>query len=197
VTTPSEQKDILAETLPRRFLRLITRRRTRPARDILVRGFVTSRVRDARGNVRTPWHTFPNGATYVGLNKIGDSAFRNQAAVTQWYCGLIQQAAFSAVSISDTMASHAGWTEEQQYGDATRPPWSPAAAALGVLAIGSAISLQATAEINVRGIFVASSNTKGEAASVLWATAVDGSARNVPNGEFYEFFYSVAFAPSN
>jgi len=149
------------------------------------------------GSVAVPWYTYPNGAVYVGLNKMQDVMFRNQAAHTTWYMGLIRNTGFTGENINDTMVTHAGWVEEVQYTAGVRPAWSPSAAALGVLSIASPISLTASATIDVKGVFATSDNAKSGTAGTLFATATEGTARNVLSGATYEFFYSVVLTPSN
>lgn len=178
---------------------------------VLVTGTVFSRVLDAprpRSGVRgwlgqkarygvplTPWHKFPNGACTVGLNKVLDVNFRNQAQVTQWYIGLINDSGFTAVDAADTSASHSGWTELTSYTSGTRLAWSPSAAASGVLTISSAVTFTTNATVDIRGILIASSSTKNSVVDILWATAVESAARNIISGQQYQCFYSIQFTP--
>ncbi|NIR95176.1 MAG: hypothetical protein GWO08_16385, partial [Gammaproteobacteria bacterium] len=71
-----------------------------------------------------------NGVTDAGINLALDILFLDsQAAITGWVIGLIDSSGFTAVDPSDTMASHTGWTEFQQYSEANRVTWGPVAAA--------------------------------------------------------------------
>lgn len=178
---------------------------------VIVLGEVHSRILDAPkrrsgilgkfgfkeklGKPLTPWNKFPNGACTIGLNKILDSGFRNQAQVTQWYIGLINDSGFTEVLPGDTSASHSGWAELTNYTSGTRLAWSPGAASAGVLTISSAVAFTTNATVDIRGIFLASSNTKNSAVDILWATAVESAPRNITSGQQYQCFYTVQFIP--
>lgn len=170
---------------------------------VFVFGEAVSRVLDIPkpgkkfGKPLTPWNRFPNGATYVGVNKILDSGFRNQSQVTAWYIGLIDNDGFSAVNVNDTSASHSGWTELTDYTSGTRLAWSPSAAASGVLTISSAVTFTTNATVDIRGIFLASSNTKESAVDIIWATAVESAGRNITSGQQYQCFYTIQFTPAS
>jgi len=153
--------------------------------------------RERYGRPLTNWNKFPNGATYVGVNKILDSGFRNQAQITAWYIGLIDNDGFSAVNVNDTSASHSGWTELTDYTSGTRLAWSPSAAASGVLTISSAVTFTTNATVDIRGIFLASSNTKESAVDIIWATAVESAGRNITSGQQYQCFYTIQFTPAS
>lgn len=153
-------------------------------------GMVKARVLDRFGRPMTDWIEYPNGAVTVGINKMLDVNFRNQTQIAAWYIGLIDGSGFSEILASDTMASHAGWTELTAY-SGNRQAWSPGAAASGVLSISSALSFTMTGDSDIQGIFIASSATKGETASTLWATAVEGSPRTITTGNTYQVLYSI------
>lgn len=168
-----------------------------------VSGIVRARVLDVKrpggkmGKPLTPWTTYPNGAVTVGLNKLLDVGFRNQTQITQWYMGLIAESGFSALSAADTAASHAGWSELTTYTSATRLAWSPNAASGGAIAITSAISFTTNTDSDIRGILVASSNTKSSAVDTLWATAVEGTFRTIASGQTYQCLYGIVLTPTS
>lgn len=143
---------------------------------------------------RKPWW-INNGAATVGLNYVLNTSFRGTSALSSWYCGLIAGSGFSAVSISDTMASHAGWTEFTSYDESTRQQWSPGAAASGVLINSSVMSFTIASTSTCQGIFIASSSTKSESASTLWCSAVDGSAFTVTDNIVHNVIYELTLTP--
>jgi hypothetical protein len=150
-----------------------------------------------RGFNATAWELFPNGTTYEGLNYLLDAGFRGASQLSAWFMGVIDQSGYSAVSPSDTAASHAGWSELTGYSQTTRQAWSPGAAATGQLQVTSALSVTMTAARQVRGVFLASSSTKGGTAGKLYATAVLPAYLDVANGATFDWTYAVRITPSS
>lgn len=141
-----------------------------------------------------PWY-IGNGAATVGLNYVLDTSFRNQTQIATWYAGVIAGSGFSAVSVNDTMGSHAGWTELTGYSESVRQTWSPGAAAAGVIANATAMAFTINASTTAQGIFITSVNTKSGTTGTLWCTAVEGSAFTVTSGVVFNAIYEVAFTP--
>lgn len=162
---------------------------------VLVLGEVQAR-RVSRFGAMERWRKYPNGAVTVGLNKLLDVGFRNQTQISAWYMSLIDESGFSALSASDTSASHAGWVELQDY-SGNRQAYSPGAASGGSITISSAIAFTMTDDVDVRGMLLASSNTKGSAVDVLWATAVESAARSIANGDQYQVNYTITLTPTS
>lgn len=162
---------------------------------ILVFGEVQAR-RVSKTGRKERWRKYPNGAVTVGLNKLLDVGFRNQTQITAWYVGLIDDSGYSALSAADTSASHAGWTELQDY-SGNRVAYSPGAAAGGSITVSSAMAFTMTDDVDVRGILVASSNTKGSAVDTLWATAVEAAGRSIANGDQYQVNYTITLTPTS
>lgn len=136
-----------------------------------------------------------NAPVTVGLNYLLDGGFRNQSIITTWYCGLIDNAAFTAVAAADTMSSHTGWAELQAYSQGNRVTWSPATASAGVIQNSSAMTFTINADNSVRGIFITSDNTKGGTSGTLWSTAVEASGRAVTNGQTFQVVYQLTLTP--
>src|SRR4051812_42078797 len=63
-------------------------------------------------------HDITNLVTTAGKNALLNSFFRNTAPPTDWYFGLIDNAGFATVAVTDTMAAHGGWTEFDDYTEA-------------------------------------------------------------------------------
>lgn len=135
----------------------------------------------------------PNAVTTTGKNNIFDSFFRNNAPPTNWYMGLIDSAAFTAVAVSDTMAAHPGWTELQAYTEATRQAWTAAAASNGqVTNAASVATFNMNATNSIKGSFIVSNNTKGGATGILWTTGLFATALAVVNGDQVKLTYNLA-----
>ena len=141
--------------------------------------------------------TAKNGVVTVGLNSVLDVAFRAQAQLTAWFIGLIHSTNYSALALADTLASHAGWEESSAYSQATRPAWSPAAAAAGVAAnaAAAAFSINAGSTTTLKGAFLASNSTKGGTTGTLFCTALfSGGDRDVINGDTLNLTYTLTAA---
>jgi hypothetical protein len=155
---------------------------------------------DREGNLR--WvDDLKNGVTNQALNLILDQVLRNQAGISQWYLGLMDNAGFSAFAASDVPNSHPGWVENTDYSAATRPPWSPGAAS------GQAVTNSVTVDfamnpvsaVTIRGLFLISANDKGGGASgqKLFSTAAfSGGNQTVNNGDTLKVTYTVSAASS-
>lgn len=140
-----------------------------------------------------------NGAVTQGLNHLLDSGFRAQTQITAWYCSLINNAGFSALSSGDTAASHAGWAEWTGYNESNRVTWSPAAAASGSIANSSAMTFtnNSGSSVSVRGVFIISSQAKGATTGTLWATAIEGSGRTLSDGQAFQVVYQIDLTPTS
>jgi hypothetical protein len=138
--------------------------------------------------------TVRNGITAAGLAALLQDFFAAGPQKTAWYMGLIDNVNFSALSADDTMSSHAGWQEFSDYVGATRPQWSTLSVAGAVIANTSPVQWTFSVTRTARGIFVASSGVKGEAASTLWSTAAFATARTVQAGQSLTDTYTVRAA---
>lgn len=130
------------------------------------------------GNVK--WaETIENLVTTEGKNHLLSVAFKSGTQITSWFVGLISGSS-PTLAAADTMASHAGWTEFQDYGEAARQ-----ALTLGTVSGGSVdnSAAKATFTINatgtVGGAFVVSNSTKGGTTGTLYGEAAFGTARSV------------------
>ena len=131
-----------------------------------------------------------NGLTDEGRQYILDAGLAAGTPITAWQIGLIATAGFTAVDASDTMASHAGWTEEVAYTEATRLLWVPTAQG-NALVNTVAVTFNYVAEGTLEGILVSSDNTKGGTTGTLWATGVFASSRVIPAGTAINIVYQV------
>lgn len=123
-----------------------------------------------RGNKKLATGVEHNTVTVEGRNHILNTEFRNTSQAASWFFGLVNNAAFATNPDSDTMVSHAGWTELTAYAEATRPQWSPAAASGGTLTNSSGAVFTFNATNTVHGFFISSNSTKGGTSGVLWSS---------------------------
>lgn len=140
----------------------------------------------------------PNGIVNIGLDTILDVMFNGTAPATTWYAGLIDSASYSGISAGDTMASHTGWLEYQNYVEATRPQWNPDNADAQVIINPESAYIEFTIIGNptLKGLFITSDNAKGGTAGVLWSTALFENSNiradwEVSDGQVLKIQYQV------
>lgn len=137
--------------------------------------------------------TYDNGVVNVGLTSILDINFRDAATKnTGWALGLIDDPA--TLAVTDTMASHVGWTEFVGYSEATRPLWAPATAASQAIQNSAGRTFTINASGTIHGSFCADENTKSGTTGTLWSTAPLPLAINVTNGDIINLTYVVGAA---
>jgi len=147
---------------------------------------------DAEGNRSLKQEgVFDNGVTNIGKDSQLDVIFNSGTQITSWYLGLVDNAGFTAFANSDTMASHGGWTEFTTYTEATRPQWSPDAAASQQITNSTPTNFNITGSGTLQGIFVTSDNTKSGTTGTLWATASFAGTIPVANGDLLKITYTV------
>lgn len=138
----------------------------------------------------------PNLIVTAGRNKLLDETLEGSGYTAAWYMGLIDNAGFSAIAAADTMASHAGWAEADEYDEATREAISFGAASSGTKATDADCSFTISATITINGIFIASSGTKNESASVLFAAKSFASPRACVDNDVLNVSYSASLTAS-
>lgn len=118
----------------------------------------------------------------AGLNDSLDKHFKGSGYTAAWYVGLT--AGSPSFAAGDTMSSHAGWTEDQNYSEATREVLT-----LGTVSGGSvdnsaskaSFSINATATIG--GAFLTTVSTKGGTTGTLYGGAAFAANRSVVSGD--------------
>lgn len=133
-------------------------------------------------NKRTvPFGKAKNSPTTEGLGDILSVYFGAGSQSLNWYCGVISNSGYAALSTSDTLASHAGWSENTGYSETTRVSIGTPTISNGILLSASMVFTFA-AQTVLRGFFLANNNSKGGATGKLWNTALFSSARTVAAG---------------
>lgn len=129
---------------------------------------------EAKSMLEEKWvDVMHNIVTTEGKNDLLTRYFKGSAYTAVWFCGLISSIGYSAVAVTDTAASHAGWgeagpTNAPNYGAATRPALTFGTAAAAVLATSSASSFTFSSAGTLKGMFTSSINTKDGATGVLY-----------------------------
>jgi hypothetical protein len=178
----------------------------RPAQsDIKLKGrYVVEHWRDGQ---RINEYHFDNGIVNEGKNKLLDVMFHGITAITTWYCGLIDNAGYSALDATDTYddvdQAGNGWDEFKLYtvsANATnRSVWPEDAASGQSITNSTVMVFDITGTGTVKGLFlcggVANCLLKGDhdAGGTLWATALFGSGDvAVGNGDQLKVTYTVS-----
>lgn len=104
-----------------------------------------------------------------GLDHLLSVALAAGTQITSWYVGLT--AGTPTPAAGDTMASHAGWTEQQGYDEVARQTWTPGAVSGQSVDNSSSVAAYTiTADATtVGGAFLTSVNTKGGTTGVLYS----------------------------
>ena len=137
---------------------------------------------------------FRNAPTAVGLDYLANAGFTGGAQQATWYIGLMDLLGFSALALTDTMASHIGWRENVMY-TGNRPTWTNAESGQQVSSNG-VFTFPITGIATLHGLFVVSNNTLGGTSGILWATALLSSDAAISPGQSLTGNYTLAFGGS-
>ena len=144
---------------------------------------------DSEGNEK--WsETKKNLITTEGLNHILDTQFHAGTQVSTWYIGL---KGTGTVAATDTLASHAGWSEVSDY-SGTRKEWTEGAASSGSMTNATAVDFSITGTATVAGAFLASA-TSGTTGT-LYGVVDFASSRSVLSGDTLQVTVTVTAASS-
>lgn len=132
----------------------------------------------------------PNAVVDIGLDRILDVMFNGGTPSTVWYLGLINGSA--SLDGTDTMVSHAGWTENSNYDETTRPTWSPASEGTGIIRNATYADFTMNGSFSLAGVLVVDDNQKGLTAGELWSTAkfINGD-KSVQSGDVIRLLYTL------
>ena len=170
---------------------------TRSTESALALGRFDFECVDADGKVK--WSgSAPNLVVNVGLAYMAGSALTSVTAVTAWFIGLYGAGASNTPAAADTMSSHAGWTENVGYSNATRVACTFATATTANPSVATNTASPASFSINgtstVGGAFLTSDSAKSGTAGTLFS-AVDFSSpgdRAVTSGDTLNVTYTMS-----
>ena len=133
----------------------------------------------------------------VGLQYMAGTALDGATArITSWYIGLYGAGASNTPAASDTLASHAGWTEITPY-SGNRPAATFAAATTAnpsvVTNSASKASYSITSTATVGGAFLANA-ASGTSGTLFSASDFTGGDRSVVNGDTLQVTYTFSLA---
>jgi len=138
---------------------------------------------------------FENLVVNVGLDDILDKYFKGSAYTAAFYVGLTDGS--PTIAATDTMASHAGWTEVTAYSEATRE-----ALTLGTVSSqsvnnsASKASFSINASTTTGGAFVVTDNTKGGSSGTLYGVGAFSSDRSLDDGDTLNVTVTLTAAAS-
>lgn len=161
--------------------------------DMAIKGRYTAECFGPDGELK--WSdTIANLITTVGKNDMLDKHLAGSAYTAAWYMGLISTTSYTTgPAAGDTMASHGGWAEDQQYSQGARPTCAFSAAAAGSKALSSALSFSINATTTIKGAFINSVATKGGTTGILFSAGLfSGGDKAVANGDTLSISYSAS-----
>lgn len=132
-----------------------------------------------------------NLITTVGLTHILSTEFAAGTQSTSWYIGLISSTSFDEITAGDTMSSHAGWTEFQNYAGGSRKQWTPLSVSGAVLTNLSPVQFVFSASGTVQGFFITNSSTLGGTTGTLWNAAELSTPRTKASGGSVSISYTL------
>lgn len=134
----------------------------------------------------------------VGLQDMNAKYFTGSSYTAAWYIGMYGAAGSNTPAASDTMASHAGWTEVTDYSQATRPACSFGSATAADPSVitnsGSPATFSINNTVTVGGAFLTSDNTKGGTSGILFSASAFSAPgdRNVVSGDTVTVTYTFS-----
>ena len=160
-------------------------------------GIFTVRCHDKEGNLKWEQKSH-NLVVNVGLADMNTKYFKGSGYTAAWYVGIYGPASTNNPSSTDTMASHAGWTEVTAYSNATRPAATFGAATTADPSViansASPAQFLINTSANVGGAFLTSGDGKGGSSGTLFS-ASDFAApgdRVVQNGDVLSVTYTFS-----
>jgi hypothetical protein len=134
-------------------------------------GVFAVECRDAEGNLK--WtEEFPNLVVNSGLQYANTQVFKGVTYTATWYMGLVAgPGSGNTYLAANTMASHAGWTENTDYAQTARPTMAFGTASTAdpsvIVSTVTVFTMNATATI--AGAFVTNENTKSGTTGTLFS----------------------------
>ena len=160
-------------------------------------GVFAVQCHDKDGNLKWQAESH-NLVVNVGLQDMNAKYFTGSSYTAAWYIGLYGAGASNTPAASDTMSSHAGWTEVVAYSQATRPACTFGVPTTADPSVATNSASPASFSINgtttVGGAFLTSNSTKSGTTGTLFS-AVDFSSpgdRSVVSGDTLTVTYTFS-----
>lgn len=160
-------------------------------------GVFTIQCHDKDGNLKWESETH-NLVVNVGLQDMNAKYFTGSSYTAAWYLGVYGAAASNNPASSDTMSSHAGWTEVTAYSQATRPACTFGTPTTADPSVATNSASPATFSINgtttIGGAFLTSNSTKSGTTGTLFSAGDFASPgdRSVVSGDTLTLTYTFS-----
>jgi hypothetical protein len=135
----------------------------------------------------------------VGLQDMNTQYFKGSTYTAAWYIGLVTgPGSGTTFAAGDTMSSHAGWTENTGYSNATRPAATFGTATTADPSVidnsASPASFSINATSTIAGAFLVSNSTKGGTTGILFSASdfTSPGDRSVVSGDTLNVTYTFS-----
>ena len=146
--------------------------------------------RDKCGNLK--WNDKAhNLVVNDGLNHLLGVVFHAVTPVSPWYIGLLADS--PTIDPTDTLASHAGWTEDTNYADDRKEFAEGAASSQSISNSGNAAAFAIDDTTILAGAFICSAAT-GTSGTLFCAAAFTQGDRSVASGDQVNVTYTLSAA---
>jgi len=129
------------------------------------------------------------GMTNEGLNHALDVVCHGSSQVSPWYIGLIRDDNYTGLSAGDTLASHSGWEEADEY-DGDRKEWTEGAASSQSITNASSVDFSMNDTETIKGCFLASA-ASGTSGTLLCTALFSGGDQTVANGDTLKVTFTL------
>jgi hypothetical protein len=172
---------------------------TKAAEAAQATGLFEIKCHDKDGNLK--WEAqSKNLVVNAGLAYMAGTALTSVTQITSFFLGLYGAGASNTPAAGDTMASHAGWTEDTNYSNGTRVAATFVTATTANPSVVTNSASPAVFNINgtttIGGAFLTSGSVKGGTTGTLFSAADFGSPgdRSVVNSDTLSVTYTFSLA---
>ena len=172
---------------------------TKAGEDAKATGVFEIKCHDKDGNLK--WEAqSKNLVVNEGLAYMAGTALTSVTQITSFFLGLYGAAASNDPAPGDTMASHAGWTEDTNYSNGTRVAATFVTATTADPSVVTNSASPAVFNINgtttIGGAFLTSGSVKGGTTGTLFSAADFGAPgdRSVVNSDTLSVTYTFSLA---
>lgn len=145
-----------------------------------------------------------NLTTNVGRQDMNTQYFKGSTYTAAWYIGLVNNSPTPSYALTDTMASHAGWTETTDYSGTNRATASfgsvtsadPSVIANSSGTGGTVATFNITGTVTIDGAFLTATQDNSTNTGILFSVAAFETPgdRSVVNGDTLNVTYQFSLA---
>jgi hypothetical protein len=139
--------------------------------------------------------TIENLVVTVGKIDLLDKYFSGSAYTAAWYMGLTSGS--TTYALTDTLATHAGWTEDTNYSGSNRltTTFSGASGTGPVNKVSGAVSFSITGTTTIQGALLCQTQVRATTTGVLYSVgSFTGGPRSVVNLDTLNVTYTASLA---